>query len=117
MKNFLIRMVVNAFALYVAALLIPGMDLAGDLGGILVVVLVFGVLNAVLKPILLFFSLPVLVITLGLFALVVNALVLWITAGLTDALYLAGFWAAFFGALVVSLVTLVLGGVLRDAGD
>lgn len=114
MRNFLIRLVVNAFALSVAAWLIDGIELAGGFVDVMLVALVFGILNAVLKPFLLFFSLPFLIVTLGLFAFVVNAVVLLITARLTDALAVSGFWTALLGSLVVSFVTILLGGALRD---
>jgi putative membrane protein len=114
MRNFLIRLMVNALALSVAAWAIDGIQLSGGLGDVLVVALVFGVLNALLKPILLFFSLPFLLVTLGLFALVVNGALLLITARLTDSLSVSGLWPAIVGSVVISLVTMVLGRVLED---
>lgn len=114
MRNFLIRLIVNALALSAAAWLLDGITLSGGFFDVLLVALIFGLLNALLKPILLFFSLPFLIITLGLFAFVVNALVLMLTASLTDALSVSGFGAALLGSLVVSLVTLFLGSALKD---
>lgn len=114
MQNFLIRLIVNALALSAAAWLLDGIELSGGFFGVLLVALIFGLLNALLKPILLFFSLPFLIITLGLFAFVVNALVLLLTARLTDAMTVSGFGAALLGSLIVSLVTLFLGSVLKD---
>lgn len=114
MRNFLIRLIVNALALSAAAWLLDGISLSGGFFDVLLVALIFGLLNALLKPILLFFSLPFLIITLGLFAFVVNALVLMLTASLTDALSVSGFGAALLGSLVVSLVTLFLGSALKD---
>ncbi|MEX2472122.1 MAG: phage holin family protein [Gemmatimonadota bacterium] len=114
MQNFLIRLIVNALALSAAAWLLDGIVLSGGFFDVVLVALIFGLLNALLKPILLFFSLPFLIVTLGLFAFVVNALVLMLTARLTDALSVSGFGAALLGSLVVSLVTLVLGSVLED---
>lgn len=114
MRNFLIRLIVNALALSAAAWLLDGISLSGGFFDVLLVALVFGLLNALLKPILLFFSLPFLIVTLGLFAFVVNALVLMLTASLTDAMSVSGFGAALLGSLVVSLVTLFLGSALKD---
>ncbi|MGE0161256.1 MAG: phage holin family protein [Gemmatimonadales bacterium] len=114
MKNFVIRLFVNALALAAAAWLIDGIRMSGDFGDVLLVALVFGLLNAVLKPILLFFSLPLLILSLGLFALVVNALMLLVTASLLDDFDVSGFWAALLGSLVISFVTIVLGGALKD---
>lgn len=114
MRNFLIRLFVNALALAVAAWLLPGISMTGDFFGVLLVALVFGLLNALLKPILLFFSIPLLILTLGLFALVVNAVLLLITSSLLDGFDVSGFWTAVLGSLVISVVTMLLGGVLKD---
>ena len=114
MKNFLIRLVVNALALAAAAWLFDGIQMSGDVLDVLLVALVFGILNAILKPILLFFSLPLLIVTLGVFALVVNAVMLLVTARLMDALDVSGFWAALGGSIVISIVTIVLGRALKD---
>ena len=114
MKNFLIRLLVNALALSAAAWLIDGIQLSGGYGGVLFVALVFGVLNAVLKPVLVFFSLPFIIVTLGLFALVVNGVLLLITARLTESLAVSGLGSAVLGSIVISLVTMVLGRVLED---
>ena len=114
MRNFVIRLFVNALALSAAAWLIPGITLAGGFGDVLLVAFIFGLVNAFLKPVLLLLSLPFLLLTLGLFALVVNALLLLLTDALMAQFSVSGFGAAFFGSLVVSIVTLVLGGMLQD---
>ena len=114
MQNFLIRLLVNALALAAAAWLLDGIQMSGGFLDVLLVALVFGLLNAVLKPILLFFSIPLLVVTLGLFALVVNALLLMITARLLDDFAVSGFWTAVLGSIVISLVTMILGSALKD---
>lgn len=115
MRNFLIRLFVNALALAAAAWLIDGIQMDGGFVDVLLVALVFGLLNAVLKPFLLLFSLPLLIVTLGLFALVVNAGMLMITASLLDDFAVSGFWAALLGSLVISIVTMLLGGALDDS--
>jgi len=114
MKNFLIRLLVNALALGAAAWLFDGIDMTGDFFGVLLVAFVFGLLNAVLKPILLVLSIPLLFVTLGLFALVVNAAMLMITSSLLDSFEVSGFWTAVFGSIVISFVTMVLGAALAD---
>lgn len=114
MKNFLIRLLVNAMALGVAAWLFDGIRMTGDFFGVLLVAFVFGLLNAILKPILLVLSIPLLFVTLGLFALVVNAAMLMITSALLDSFEVSGFWTAVFGSIVISLVTMVLGAALAD---
>jgi len=114
MRNFLIRLIVNALALTVAAWLLPGIQMSDDFTDVLLVALVFGVLNALLKPILLILSLPLLILTLGLFAFVVNALLLLLTARLMDDFAVSGFWTAVLGSIVISIVTMLLGGALKD---
>jgi putative membrane protein len=116
MKNFVIRLFVNALALAFAAWLLDGIEMSGGFFDVLLVALVFGLLNAILKPILLFFSIPLLILTLGLFALVVNAVMLMVTARLLDDFAVSGFWSALLGSVVISIVTMLLGGALKD-GD
>ena len=116
MRNFAIRLLVNALALWAAATVVSGITLSGGYGEILIVALIFGILNAVLKPILVIFSIPFLIVTLGLFALVLNRAMLLITARLTDYLSVSGLWAAVLGSIVISLVTMLLGKTLEDEG-
>jgi putative membrane protein len=110
--ELVLRLLLNAAALWVAVRLVSGITYQGGWMGFLGVALVFGLVNAVVKPILFLFSLPAILLTLGLFYFVVNAFALWITSGLAGTLGLGfkvnGFGAAFLGALVVSLVNLVL---------
>jgi len=117
MTNFLIRLFVNALALTAAAWLLDGIQIRGGFFDVLLIALVFGVLNAILKPILLIFSFPLLVLTLGLFALVVNAVMLMITARLLDDFAVSGFWTAVLGSIVISIVTMILGRVLKDGEE
>jgi putative membrane protein len=114
MKNLLIRIFVNAVAMWLAAALIPGLALKGDLISVLIVALLFGLVNAFIRPIVMVLSLPALVLTLGFFTLVVNALMLWVTSAFTHRLYVGGFWPAFWGGLVISIVSAVLSGWLKD---
>jgi len=114
MQNLIIRLFVNAVALWVAAQLVGGVELAGEFWAVMLVAAVFGLVNALIKPFLLLLSLPILVITLGLFTLVVNALMLMLTAALLDALSVAGFWAAFWGALLISVVSFLFSVILPE---
>jgi len=113
-RNFIIRILVNAVALSAAAYLVSGIQLAGGFWDVILVALVFGLVNAILKPLVWLLSLPFLVLTLGLFAFVVNGAMLLITAHLTDHLAVSGLWAAVLGSIVISLVTMLLGGALKD---
>jgi putative membrane protein len=110
--KFLLRLLATAAALWVAVLIVPGIDYTGPWLHLLIVALVFGVVNAVVRPILVYLSCPLIVLTLGLFMLVLNALMLWLTATFSGALGIAfdvrGFVPAFIGGLVVGIVSAVL---------
>ena len=114
MNTFVLRLLVNALALAAAAYVVDGIHLTGGFGSAVWVALVFGLVNALLKPIVMLLSLPFLLVTLGLFSLVVNAFMLLVTARLTDALSVSGLGAAIVGSLVISVVTMILGGSLKD---
>ena len=116
--KFLVRLLINAFALWIAIAIVPGVTYAGDWVRLLLVALVLGLVNALVRPVLVLLSCPVLIVTLGLFTLVINALVLWLTSALSGKLglgfHVSGFWAAFLGALVVSIVSILLSLFVRD---
>jgi putative membrane protein len=121
---FLIRLLVNAAALWVATRIVPGVTYSGGTLPLLAVALVFGIINAVLRPIAIILTFPVLIVTLGLFTLVINGVMLLLTSSLSDALglgfHVAGFWPAFWGALVVTIVSWALSLAIKDvirAGD
>ena len=114
MKNLIIRLFVNAVALWVAARLVSGIELSGEFGPILIVAAVFGLVNALIKPLVVLFSLPFVVLTLGLFTVVINALMLMLTAGLMSALSVSGFGTALLGSLLISLVSLIFSIILPD---
>ena len=106
------RLLINAAALWAATRLVPGISFDGDWRLLFVVALVFGVLNVSVRPVLMLLTLPFLIVTLGLFTFVLNALMLWLTSAISDALglgfHVEGFGAAFLGALVVSVVSFML---------
>lgn len=117
MRNLVVRLFVNAVALWGAASIVPGIDLSDSFVAVLIVALIFGLVNALIKPILTLLTLPLLLITVGLFTLVLNALMLWLTAALTQHLAVAGFLPAFLGALVISVVSLLLNIFLGEEGE
>ncbi|MDH3293113.1 MAG: phage holin family protein [Acidimicrobiia bacterium] len=117
MIRFALRVVINAAGLWVADRLLDGITLADEITTILLVALVFGVVNALVRPIALVLSLPALILTLGLFTLVVNAAMLALTAWLTDGLAIDGFGAAFLGAIIITLISWILSSVLIDDND
>lgn len=106
------RLLINAAALWVAIRLVPGVSFTGEWWRLFAVALMFGVLNVSVRPALVLLTLPVLLVTLGLFTFVLNAFMLWLTSALSGALglgfHVSGFGAAFIGALVVSTVSIVL---------
>jgi putative membrane protein len=121
--TFLIRLLVTAAALWVATRIVPGVTYEGGVLPFVVVALIFGAINATLRPLTKLLTCPLILLTLGLFALVVNGLMLWLTSSLATALglgfHVTGFWAAFWGALVVSIVSTLLSMTVRvgDAVD
>ena len=118
---FLIRLLVNAAALWVATRLVPGVSFDGGTLPFLGVALVFGVVNAFVRPLMQILTFPLILVTLGLFLLVVNGLMLWLTSSLSASLGLGfhvnGFWPAFWGAIVVSVTSLLLSMVIRDSSQ
>src|SRR5438445_13415035 len=114
---FLVRLLVNAAALWVATQVVPGVSFDGGPLPMLGVALVFGVLNASLRPLAKILTFPLIIFTLGIFALVINGLMLWLTSALSSTLglgfHVSGFWAAFWGALVVSVVSTILSLLTR----
>lgn len=120
--RLLLRLVINAIALYIAANLVTGIRFAEggavDVGSLVVVALIFGLVNAVIRPIIKAATCPAYVLTLGLFTFVVNALMLMLTgwlAGLLNVVFqVDGFGAAFWGAIVISLVSFLLSIFISD---
>ena len=117
MKNFVIRLLVNALALSAAAWWVPGIQMSDGFLDVLWIALVFGLVNAILKPVLKLLALPLLFVTLGLFTFVINAALLMLTAHLVDGFAVDGWGAALVGAVAVSVVSVVLGMILRDGDD
>jgi putative membrane protein len=119
MRSLVLHWLLNAAALWVAAWLLPGLDFQGTLLQLLMVAAVFGIVNSLLRPILTVLTCPLIVVTLGLFTLVINALMLLLTGWLSVrwdlGFTVTGFWAAFFGGLVVGLVSVVLSLLLPRA--
>ena len=106
MRTLVFRLILSCVAIYVTHRWVNGVGLTPgwDWLDLVLIGVVFGLLNALAKPIMVVFSVPLLVISLGLFYVVINALILWMTAGLSSVLYVSGFWAAVKGSIVISLV-------------
>jgi len=118
---FLIRLLVNAAALWVATRIVTGVTYTGALLPLIGVALVFGIVNAIIRPILKFLTFPLFIVTFGLFAFVLNGLMLLLTSAISSALglgfHVSGFGAAFWGALVVSVVSTLLGILIREPAE
>ncbi|MEQ1575912.1 MAG: phage holin family protein [Vicinamibacterales bacterium] len=108
--RFLIRLVLNGVAIVVAAYLVPGLQLTG-VAPALAAGAILGLVNALVRPVLLLLTLPLTLLTLGLFIFVVNAICLGLTAALVPGFDVSGFLAAFLGALLVSVVSWLLNGL------
>jgi putative membrane protein len=113
--GFLIRMLVNALAIWLATEIVPGIE-ARSATTVLAAALVLGVINAIVRPILLVLTLPLTLVTLGLFLFVLNALCLWLTSAIVPGLDVRGFWPAFWGALLVSALSWTVNGFVSDRG-
>jgi putative membrane protein len=112
MMHFLIRVVVNAVALLVVAYFLPGVSVTGFTGA-LIAALVLGVVNAILRPILVILTLPIQILTLGLFTLVINGVLFYWVGHMGIGLIVNGFWPAFWGAIVLGVVSWLLSSLLR----
>lgn len=115
-RRFLLRWLINALAIYVASKVVPGIWVR-DEWAIIAVALILGLVNAFIRPLIKFFTCPLIILTLGLFLFIINAAMLgltaWVAGQLGIGFGIANFWAAFWGALVISLVSLALTLLIR----
>jgi putative membrane protein len=118
--KLLVRWVIAALALFVAAWLVPGITVDGN-GWVIyaVMAVILGLVNAIVRPLLKFLTCPLILLTLGLFVLVINALTLLLASSIAVnwfhvGFYVDGFWSAFLGALIVSIVTVILSALVRE---
>jgi len=113
-RPFLLRWLLTTVAVVVATKLVPGISADGWFA-LVAAALFLGIVNALVRPVVLLLSLPFILVTLGLFILVVNALLFWLVAGVVPGFQVDGFWNAFFGAIVVSLVNWALSAFFRGS--
>lgn len=106
MRGLILRMLITAAGLWLASALVSGVVIDG-VGTLLLAALLLGLVNAIVRPIVVFLTLPITLVTLGLFLLVINAGMFGLVAALLDKFYVSGFWAAVFGAIIVSLTSIV----------
>lgn len=118
--KLVIRWLIAALALFLAAWIVPGIQVAPNAWWIYAVMaVILGLVNALVKPMLKLLSCGLIVLTLGLFTLVINALTLWLASSIAVHwfhvdFYVRGFWAAFLGALIVSLSTVIMSALFKD---
>ena len=120
MTKFILRLIINAIGLYLAVLIVPGIDLRDNMVSILWLALIFGLVNALFRPLLKFLTCPLIILTLGLFTLVINTFLFWLTSVIGQSF---GFglvisdpvwWNAFLGGLVVRVVSIIMTMILKD---
>jgi len=121
MTKFLLRWAINAIALYLAVLILPGrIDLQSGLVSIIWLALIFGLVNALFRPLLKFLTCPLILLTLGLFTLVINTFLFWLTSVVGQWFDLGliirepVLWNAFLGGLVISVVSFIMSMILKD---
>lgn len=108
----IVRWLINALALLLTAQVVPGVTLRGVVPT-LIAAAVLGIVNAVIRPLLLLLTLPLNLLTLGLFTFVINALMLWLTSAIVPGFAVRGFWSALIGSLLLSLVSFLLSHLIR----
>jgi len=117
-RSLLLRWLISSLAIFAAIYLVPGIHFTGPGWQIGVIAVVFGLINILLRPLLTLLTCPLIILTLGLFGLVINAALLLLTAAVAASLgfqfTIDGFWPAFFGGLVISLVTLILSALAGE---
>jgi len=120
MTKFILRLLINAIALYLAVLIVPGIALKSNLVSLIWLALIFGLVNALVRPLLKFLTCALIAITLGLFTLVINTFLFWLTSIIGQSFGIAlvisdpVWWNAFLGGLVVSIVSVVMTIILKD---
>jgi putative membrane protein len=114
LMKLIIRLLINMVAILAIAYLFPSLVWVDSLWSALGAAFLLGIVNAVIRPVFILLTLPLTLITLGLFLLVINALMLWLVAGLVGGFHVAGFWGAFFGSLLISLISWVLSRLIGN---
>ena len=112
MKSILVRWLINALAILLTTYLIPGIEVS-NLGAILAAAALLGILNALIRPLFILLTLPINILTLGLFTLIINGLLLWMVSWLIKGFSIQGFWVAVLGALVISLFSWLINRLIK----
>jgi len=112
--TFVARWLINMVAILLIAYLLPRLVWVDSLGAALIAALLLGMVNAVLRPVLIILTLPLTLLTLGLFLLFINGLMLWLVAALVSGFHVNGFWGAVFGSILISIVSWLLSRILHS---
>lgn len=115
MKGLFVRWLMLTVAIMAAAYLLPGIEVEGVFSAFFAAA-ILGILNALLRPLLLLLTLPLNILSLGLFTFVINALMLMMASGVISGFHIAGFWSAIFGSLVIGVVSWLLTSMINDQG-
>lgn len=108
----ILRLIVNVIAILIIAYLFPGLIWVDGFWSALLVAILLGIVNSILRPILIFFTLPLTILTLGLFLLIINGLMLWLVSAVVSGFHVNGFWGAVVGSVLISIVSWVLSRLL-----
>ena len=111
--HFIIRLLVNALALWLIAKYVPGFTMTGGIWTPIIAALIFGIVNALVRPIVLLLTLPITVVTLGLFIIVVNALMFWLVTWITPNFKVSGFGPALIGAIIMMIVSYIVNAIFK----
>ena len=120
MTKFILRLLINAVALFLAVQIVPGINLESDMTSLLWLALIFGLVNALVRPVLQLMTCALIILTLGLFTLVINTFLFWLTSVIGQSVGIAliindpVWWNAFLGGLIVSIVSVVMTMILKD---
>ena len=107
--RFIAQILVNALAIFLADYLLPGFIFEGDIITLIIAGLILGLINAFIRPILRILSAPLIILSLGLFIVIINIIMLWVLEYLVSDLTIIGFWSYFWGVLIISLVNMFFG--------
>lgn len=120
MTKFILRLLINAIALYLAVLIVPGITLNSGMASLIWLALIFGLINALVRPLLKFLTCLLIALTLGLFTLVINTFLFWLTSAVGQSFGIGldisdpVWWNAFLGGLIVSIVSVIMTMILKD---
>ncbi|GAB4337967.1 MAG: phage holin family protein [Candidatus Abyssubacteria bacterium] len=115
MRGFVARFIINLLLLALVTWMFPGIEVTGPIA-LIFAGIVLGLLNAFLRPILILITLPLTILTIGIFIFVINGLMIWLTSGVVDGFKVSGFWTAVGTALVYSVLSMIVSFFLSDAG-